>query len=108
MIIGVLFGVFLGLLEACVGAWKDTLFEPFEPLKFIRSPIVVSAWALIIGLWLFPSAHWWLIGVSAVSMERITVEAWKAALRKAPGKFKRANRDNGWLIERLTSGRSDR
>lgn len=106
MTAGILFAGLLGLSEALLGAWKDTLFEPFELTKFVRSPIVVMLWALIIGLWWFPGDHWFLVGASAMALERLSVETWKAMLRRPPGKFARSGRDNGWLSERLAGTRS--
>ena len=33
-------GLLPGFFTAFGGSYKDTLFEPFEPLKFFRSPLV--------------------------------------------------------------------
>jgi len=97
----VLFGILLGFLEATFGAWKDTLFEPFSWKTFFRSPLVISIWAFILGYWIFPEGHYLLIGSSALGMERLTIEAWKAIIRKPPSKFKRSDRDIGWLRARI-------
>ena len=40
-------GVVPGLLTALGGSYKDTLFEPFEPLKFFRSPFITALWYII-------------------------------------------------------------
>lgn len=98
---GILFGILLGILEAVFGAWKDTLFEAFSWKTFFRSPIVVTIWSIVIGLWLFPTAPFFLVGASALGLERFSIEAWKAILRKPPGKFQRNGRDVGWLKERF-------
>ena len=100
---GILIGVSLGFLEGVFGAWKDTLFEPFSWKTFFRSPIVVSIWSILIGFFLFPTAHYFLVGASALGMERFSVEAWKAIIRKPPSKFLRNDRDIGWLKKRLTT-----
>ncbi len=94
---------FFGLLIASLGAWKDTLWEPFVPRKFIRSPIITAFWGWVISnIPLFHGSHWLLMAMAAVTMERLTVETWKALFRKMPGKFKRKKmRDTGWLPERM-------
>jgi hypothetical protein len=88
------------MITASCGAWKDTLFEKFSITKFFRSPIGISAWALILHHFysLSPSL---LVAAAASSLERLTVEGWKAVIRKAPGKFQREGRDSGWLKDRI-------
>ena len=94
---------FFGILIASLGAWKDTLWEPFAPRKFVRSPIITTFWGWVISnISFFSGSHWLLMAMSAVTMERLTVETWKALFRKMPGKFKRRKiRDTCWLPERI-------
>lgn len=97
------YGFFLGLLIAVTGAWKDTLFEDFDRAKFFRSPLVTEAWYLLL-------LHKYegplpLVLLSSVALERLTVEGYKALIRKPPAKFNRIGRDDGWLVERLDEAR---
>ncbi len=104
-----LWGVLPGLLTAFGGSYKDTLFEPFEPLKFFRSPIITLIWYLIIDI-VYPKQPVILkIGLCSM-MERITVEGYKALYRPEPGKFKNCScvdnkcvlqKDRGWFLDRL-------
>ena len=50
----IFWGFVPGFFTAIGGSYKDTLFEPFEPLKFFRSPIVCFIWYVII---IFIIAH---------------------------------------------------
>ncbi len=95
-------GFFGGLVTASVGAWKDTLFEPFEHLKFFRSPLVTEATYLIL-LYSYPDRqfkHLFLILLASAALERVVVEGYKAILRQPPGKFKSPTKDRGWLLDR--------
>ena len=94
------YGFFIGLFIATTGAWKDTLFEKFEIRKFFRSPIFTEFWYLIL-LFSLPGENIFLIFLSSATLERITVEGYKAIIRQPPGKFKSPTKDRGWLIERL-------
>jgi hypothetical protein len=38
-----------GWVSALGGAWKDAPFEGFQPLKFIRSPLLAGGWALLLS-----------------------------------------------------------
>lgn len=97
-------GLTSGLLVAAGGAWKDTRWESFNWRTFLRSPIVAGSWSLIIHHFA-PNAGWFLLSLSCIGAERLTVETWKALWRKMPSKFKQPGRDRGWIIERLTSRR---
>jgi len=89
-----------GFLVASCGAWKDTLFEPFELRKFFRSPLLVALWALVLFC-SYPTRPGVLLVLSACALERLSVEGWKAIIRKPPGKFARPQRDTRWLFKRL-------
>lgn len=102
-------GVVPGLLTALGGAYKDTLFEEFEPLKFFRSPVISFAWYLVINA-TYPTQPVLLkIGLCSM-MERLTVETYKALYRPEPGKFKNCScvqgkcvvqKDRGWFLDRI-------
>jgi hypothetical protein len=92
--------VVAGFLVAICGAWKDTLFEPFKLRKFFRSPLVVTFWALVL-FYCYPARPGVLLVLSACALERLSVEGWKAIIRKPPGKFARPERDTRWLSKRL-------
>lgn len=96
----ILIGLTSGLLVAIGGAWKDTKWEPFNWFTFARSPVVAAVWSFVIYA-VAPQTHWFLLGLSSVGAERLTVETWKAFWRKMPSKFKQPNRDRGWLIDRI-------
>lgn len=103
MLIYFLLCLFWGFFEASFGAWKDTLFEPFDFLKFFRSPLIVFLSGAL--FWkLFDHQNVFVLSIAAVSAERLLTEGWKASIRKPPGKFKRNNRDTGWLKERFKNG----
>jgi len=105
----ILWGFVPGIITAMGGAYKDTLFEPFEPLKFFRSPIVSFICYLIVNK-IYPNSPVLLkIGLTSM-MERTTVETYKAIYRPEPGKFKNCKcvnskcvleKDRGWLLDRL-------
>ncbi len=105
----IFWGLLPGFATAIGGAYKDTLFEPFEPLKFFRSPIIAFIWYIIIDKY-FPNESVILkIGFSSM-MERICVEYYKAIFKPEPGKFKNCScvegkcvlqKDRGWFLDRL-------
>ena len=105
----ILWGIVPGLLTAFGGSYKDTLFEPFEPLKFFRSPAISFIWYIIIDYY-FPKEYViFKIGLCSM-MERLTVEGYKAIYKPEPGKFKNCNcvqnkcilkKDRGWFLDRL-------
>lgn len=98
----VLGAVILGFLEAACGAYKDTLFEEFDWSKFFRSPILTGISGLVVSQ-VWKAAPVPLLSIAAVSLERLSVEAWKAVIRQPPGKFNRMDRDTGWAIERAAA-----
>lgn len=102
---GAMLGVLSGLVIAGVGAWKDTLYEPFEFSKFMRSPVICGIAGAIVG-GVAPNLGAIPMASTAIVMERITVEGWKALGRKPPGKFKMEGRDSGWLYRRLSGEES--
>lgn len=102
-------GLLPGLVTAALGAYKDTSFEPFEPLKFWRSPVVTFLWYAAVDRW-FPAQPVLLKMAAASTLERISVETYKAVWDVSPGKFKnarlingecRAIKDRRWLPARL-------
>tara|TARA_Y100000591_G_C21570196_1_gene563038 strand:- start:274 stop:621 length:348 start_codon:yes stop_codon:yes gene_type:complete len=102
-------GLLPGFLTAFGGAYKDTLFEPFEPLKFFRSPIVSFIWYIIIDHFYKKQSVILKIGLCSM-MERLSVETYKAIYRPEPGKFKNCTcnngecqliKDRGWFLDRL-------
>ena len=104
-----LWGLVPGFLTAFGGSYKDTLFEPFEPLKFFRSPIVCLIWYIIIDFFYKKEPVILKIGLCSM-MERLSVEMYKAIYRPEPGKFKNCKceknrcileKDRGWLLDRI-------
>jgi hypothetical protein len=107
----ILWGLLPGLVTSSIGAYKDTLYEEFEPLKFFRSAIITFLWYIVIDR-LFPKDPV-ILKIGACSMmERITVELYKAVFKPSPGKFKNCScdsngactvyKDRGWLLDRLS------
>jgi len=102
-------GLLSGFLTSFGGAYKDTLFEPFETLKFFKSIIVAFIWYVIIDK-IYPNDPIILkIGLCSM-MERLSVETYKAIYRPEPGKFKNCKcennkciltKDRGWLLDRI-------
>lgn len=90
----------LGMITAGIGAWKDSVWEPFRTMTFVRSPTIATAWGF--ALWYTArSSNWFIVALAAIALERFTVETWKAILRKRPSKFQSPERDTRWLLERL-------
>jgi len=107
-------GLFPGFITAMGGSYKDTLFEPFEPLKFFRSPIISFIWYLIIDHFYPRDSVILKIGLCSM-MERITVEGYKAIYKPEPGKFKSCTceenkcvlmKDRGWFLDRIRGASS--
>jgi hypothetical protein len=48
-VIVALIGSVGGWISAVGGAWKDAPFEGFQPLKFVRSPLLAAGWALLLA-----------------------------------------------------------
>jgi hypothetical protein len=102
-------GLVPGFFTAIGGSYKDTLFEPFEPVKFFRSPIVCFVWYIIIDK-IYPNNPVILKLGFASMMERLSVEFYKAVYKPEPGKFKNCScdknkcvleKDRGWFLDRL-------
>lgn len=75
-----------GWLAAIGGAWKDAPKEGFEPLKFLRSPLMTTGFALL----LLPFTDRWLyLAMAALGFERAAVETYKTFFfpDKPRGKF---------------------
>lgn len=76
---GLLVGMGAGLLAAAGGALKDSQFEGFLPLKFVRSPIVGGITGMI---FVHFSTNWFLVALADVGGERVGVELYKTFLRR--------------------------
>jgi hypothetical protein len=76
---GLLVGLAGGLLVAIGGALKDSQFEGFIPLKFVRSPIVGAVTGMI---FVHFSKAWFLVALSTVGGERVGVELYKTFLKR--------------------------
>ncbi len=86
MIAEFIVGFIYGLIIALLGALKDTRYENFNIIKFIRSPLITAIWAVILG-YALPGLPLYIIGLSAIALERITVEIYKG-IRSLEGKYK--------------------
>jgi len=76
---GLVGGLGAGLLAAIGGALKDSQFEGFLPLKFIRSPIVAG----LLGMLLIHfSTSWFLVAMAMLGGERVGVECYKTFLKR--------------------------
>lgn len=80
----VLIGFVAGLLCALGGAFKDSPFEGFHPVKFFRSIWVGTLWGLVASRF---TAHPVVVFCCCGYMERLTVEAFKIWRAQRPGKF---------------------
>jgi hypothetical protein len=82
----VLAGSVSGWLIAAGGAWKDAPVEGFSGWKFLRSPVVVTAWVCV----LLPATHsWLLLALAGGGLSVVTIETYKTFLTggRPPGKF---------------------
>lgn len=111
-----LWGLVPGLVTASVGAYKDTLFEEFDPVRFFRSPVIALAWYVAIDRFYRRAPVLLKIGLAS-TLERVTVETYKAVIRHPPGKFSNCrcapdgvgclvSKDRGWLLDRLDALRN--
>lgn len=75
-----------GWLAAIGGAWKDAPVEGFEPLKFLRSPLMTMSFALLLSPW---TDRWLFLAMGALGYERAAVETYKTFFltHKPRGKF---------------------
>jgi hypothetical protein len=75
-----------GWLTAVGGAWKDAPVEGFSGWKFLRSPVVATAWAVILSRF---TGDWVLLTMAAAGWSVISIETYKTFLTggRPPGKF---------------------
>ena len=74
-----------GWLTAVGGAWKDAPIEGFQRWKFLRSPIVATAWAVVLVPF---TENLVLLAVAAGGASVATIETYKTFLAGGPpGKF---------------------
>jgi len=77
-----------GLAVAIGGAIKDSRFEGFKPMVFLRSPMI----GLLLSF-LFPWPDYYnlygdtILFCAGIGMERIIVEVYKLLRKKKPAKF---------------------
>ena len=75
-----------GWLTAVGGAWKDAPVEGFSGWKFLRSPVVATAWTIM----LLPFTHDWVVlTFAAAGLSVLSIETYKTFLTggRPPGKF---------------------
>lgn len=79
-------GVGVGMIAAFGGAWKDAPKEGFDLLKFFRSPIITTVYALLLSRL---TDNPLLIAGGAIGYERATAETYKTFFfpSKPRGKF---------------------
>ena len=77
---------FGGWLTAVGGAWKDAPVEGFSGWKFLRSPVVATAWAVVLSRF---TGDWVLLTLAAAGWSVISIETYKTFLTggRPPGKF---------------------
>ena len=75
-----------GWLTAVGGAWKDAPVEGFSGWKFLRSPVVATAWAVVLSPFTQDGA---VLVVAAGGWSVISIETYKTFLTggRPPGKF---------------------
>jgi hypothetical protein len=75
-----------GWLTAVGGAWKDAPIEGFSRWKFLRSPVVATCWALVLGRF---TGDWLYLAVASGGWSVISIETYKTFLTRGhpPGKF---------------------
>ncbi len=82
----VLVGGIGGWLTAVGGAWKDAPVEGFSGWKFLRSPVVATAWTIM----LLPFTHDWVaLTFAAAGLSVLSIETYKTFFTggRPPGKF---------------------
>lgn len=79
-----------GWFTAVGGAWKDAPIEGFSGWKFLRSPVVATAWAAPLSLL---ADGWVTLGLAAAGMAVASIETYKTFLAhgRPPGKFETAS-----------------
>jgi hypothetical protein len=75
-----------GWLTAVGGAWKDAPIEGFSGWKFLRSPVVATAWAVPLSAL---THNWVVLAISAAGFAVASIETYKTFLTggRPPGKF---------------------
>ncbi|MGH3423337.1 MAG: hypothetical protein ACRDO8_01335, partial [Nocardioidaceae bacterium] len=75
-----------GWATACGGAWKDAPVEGFSGWKFLRSPVVATAWAVPLSVL---TDSWVLLPLAAGGLAVASIETYKTFLTggRPPGKF---------------------
>jgi len=80
-------GFAAGLASAVGGAVKDSPYEGFSYLKFLRSPMVGAIAGITTG-YFFPDIHPAVLFFACIGEERVVVESYKIARVQKPGKFR--------------------
>ena len=75
-----------GLAVAIGGAIKDSPYEGFDIVKFLRSPLIGALQAPVMGK-VFKHPHPALIFLTTIGTERITTESYKLLRAQMPSKF---------------------
>jgi hypothetical protein len=86
LVLLVLVGGIGGWLTAVGGAWKDAPVEGFSGWKFLRSPVVATAWTVV----LLPFTHDWVaLTFAAAGLSVLSIETYKTFFTggRPPGKF---------------------
>jgi hypothetical protein len=75
-----------GWISALGGAWKDAPFEGFQPLKFLRSPLLAAGWALLLAQL---TTDLVVVTLAATGLTIATTESYKTFLfpSRPRGKF---------------------
>jgi hypothetical protein len=63
-----------GWVSAFGGAWKDAPIEGFQPLKFLRSPLLAAGWALLLAQL---SSDLVVVALAAIGFTIATTESYK-------------------------------
>jgi hypothetical protein len=86
VLLSMLFGAVGGWLTAAGGAWKDAPVEGFSGWKFLRSPVVATAWT---GLLMPFTTDWVALAVGAGGLSVLSIETYKTFFTRGrpPGKF---------------------
>lgn len=86
-------GGFGGWATAVGGAWKDAPIEGFSGWKFLRSPLMATAWAVPCSVL---TTDWVTLCLASGGFAVATIETYKTFMTgdKAPGKFAGRERDH--------------
>ena len=82
----ILIGGVGGWLTAAGGAWKDAPIEGFSPWKFMRSPVIATAWAVPLS---YLTDDWAILALCAGGFSVASIETYKTFFTggRPPGKF---------------------